>query len=40
MTASDYGSEDVDCPLCCTELDLTDRSIQYCSCGCECEQGH
>lgn len=34
MTSSDYGDAP-DCPLCCTELDLTDRSIQYCSCGCE-----
>lgn len=24
-----------DCPLCCTELDVTDRAIQYCECGCE-----
>ena len=31
--SSDYEGED--CPLCCTELDLTDRSIQYCACGCE-----
>lgn len=23
------------CPLCCTELDVTDRAIQYCECGCE-----
>ena len=27
--------EAVDCPLCCTSMDLTDRSIQYCYCGCE-----
>lgn len=24
----------VDCPLCCAELDVTDRAIQYCECGC------
>ena len=29
------GEESAECPLCCTELDLTDRSIQYCGCGCE-----
>eukprot|EP00887_Chlorella_sp_A99_P001407 scaffold8.g1407.t1 len=22
-----------DCPLCCTVMDLTDRSVQYCGCG-------
>lgn len=27
--------DSVDCPLCCTELDVTDRAIQYCECGCE-----
>ncbi|EFN58458.1 hypothetical protein CHLNCDRAFT_20051, partial [Chlorella variabilis] len=25
--------DSVDCPLCCTELDVTDRAIQYCECG-------
>jgi hypothetical protein len=28
--------DSIDCPLCCTELDITDRAIQYCECGCEC----
>jgi hypothetical protein len=29
------AEDSVDCPLCCTELDVTDRAIQYCECGCE-----
>lgn len=29
----------LDCPLCCTELDVTDRAIQYCECGCEWRRG-
>ncbi len=27
--------EEADCPICCNDLDLTDRSIQYCACGCK-----
>ena len=27
--------EAADCPLCCTELDVTDRAIRFCECGCE-----
>ena len=30
-----YKEEETDCPVCCNELDLTDRSIQYCECGCK-----
>jgi len=33
--AGDSDIESVECPLCCQELDLTDRSIQYCECGCK-----
>jgi hypothetical protein len=37
----DDGEADaVDCPLCCTAMDLTDRSIQYCGCGCESRRPH
>ena len=36
MSFGGSDSDDAaDCPLCCAELDLTDRSIQYCGCGCE-----
>lgn len=35
MSGSEY-EDSAECPLCCAELDLTDRSIQYCDCGCAC----
>lgn len=28
-----------ECPVCCNELDLTDKSIRYCECGCTCGYG-
>lgn len=34
MTFSDL-EDSQDCPLCCNELDITDRAVQFCGCGCE-----
>lgn len=33
--ASTRDDDEVECPVCCNELDLTDRSIRYCECGCK-----
>ena len=33
MSSTEEDAED--CPICCNDLDLTDRSIQYCACGCK-----
>eukprot|EP00890_Picochlorum_soloecismus_P000031 jgi/Picsp_1/1028/NSC_04512-R1_ccr4-not transcription complex subunit len=31
--ASTRDDDEVECPVCCNDLDLTDRSIRYCECG-------
>jgi len=33
--ASTRDDDEVECPVCCNDLDLTDRSIRYCECGCK-----